>query len=850
MLQHRQHLDRLAQPHVVGQTPAEPKVTQERQPTDAQPLVVPQFAAEVLRCINRSDAAEVPQVPAQRPERLVDVRRRQFVQHRVEQKRPGPVDPHPPRTFSFIVIDGDLPQFPQRRVPTQPFLRQHPDGAVVQHDRRLAPPRGGQQRRQPHGDVAEIDAALDVEPIDARRDAQFEFPAAADLPPPRGHLPPGVAQPRHRLDQPVGRQPRRHAGEQIVRQGVDPRPLGRHVPPDHRPVLVGPPPRRRTRLQLDRRIPHHERRRQRLGVRRRLRILRSEVTHRRRRLGPLDDLQPLVVLDRHAAERLAKLAVQRRQTATRYVDRTAAVPSPHGGQLIDVDADESPTGVVIPHRRDAVFQPVRILDTSVPQLDQRRFIRLALIRFSRRRQPDRRLPVVASQFRRHPQRLFAAAGRRHTQVQPVDTVVVTFEDRRRAELRPRVVFVDTPPRIDQRPQRLVDQPRCQRIILVRGVVVIPGRRLGHPPQDDDRIGFADRPKTVTAGDRRFAPIAVAFGIGRIQPDAHRMPPPVDGNLRPPVAPPGPDGEPGLGRRRWSVIPGPLFGRRVALPNVIGDPPQRTFPIRRSGFLLGGFHRSRRFGRRRSAGRLRDSLPPSRPAFDHRRPRRPTLGRRVWMPDIHHRRIDVHQRRRPPNPMRRCVLLIQHQQRREQVFAEPDVVVPRTLTMHTDQGFIGLRKIERDDIRFRLRPPNQPQHPAGPDGGDLHVIDQPPTPLSVAIIELRRQRLEQLHITPRRQHQRHSTSRPNWTNVARPGPDCPRRHACGTSRQDLRGEPLVPRGEVRTRPMAGVLGDLDVMYRRRPGLLTPRRPRRLLPVQPTEPTPPLPRGFRRHHIMDA
>ena len=72
LLQHGQHLDGLAQAHVVGQATAEAEVLQEMQPAQPGLLIGPQLAGESLRLVDRPDAVERSQVLAEPGEGRID----------------------------------------------------------------------------------------------------------------------------------------------------------------------------------------------------------------------------------------------------------------------------------------------------------------------------------------------------------------------------------------------------------------------------------------------------------------------------------------------------------------------------------------------------------------------------------------------------------------------------------------------------------------------------------------------------------------------------------------------------------------------------------------------------------
>ena len=60
ILQQRQKLHRLAEPHVVGQAPAEPEIVEEFEPADAGALVRPQFAGESFGFMRQFQCRRIP----------------------------------------------------------------------------------------------------------------------------------------------------------------------------------------------------------------------------------------------------------------------------------------------------------------------------------------------------------------------------------------------------------------------------------------------------------------------------------------------------------------------------------------------------------------------------------------------------------------------------------------------------------------------------------------------------------------------------------------------------------------------------------------------------------------------
>ncbi len=172
-LEQRQHHDGLAESHVVGEAPAEPELPQEREPAERVALIVAKLAAEGRRRIERAHAGELRQLGAGARELLVHPHRRLRLEQRVEQRGLRRAVAH--------VIAGSLAERRDPRVAAQPFLRHQPAGAIVQQHRRLAAAQGGEQlgdRGRPA--VAEIDAAMELEPVDAGLDLHVEGSRGAE----------------------------------------------------------------------------------------------------------------------------------------------------------------------------------------------------------------------------------------------------------------------------------------------------------------------------------------------------------------------------------------------------------------------------------------------------------------------------------------------------------------------------------------------------------------------------------------------------------------------------------------------------------------------------------------------
>ncbi len=125
----RQGLQRLAEPHVVGEDPAEPRLPEERQPPEAVELVVPQLRLHPVRLHLRQ-----PVEVAQRARRADPLRRLGVDQADLRQLRPQPevVVAHPYPVGGLLLQLTGLPH--QLGEPGEARVVDAQVGAVAQDD--------------------------------------------------------------------------------------------------------------------------------------------------------------------------------------------------------------------------------------------------------------------------------------------------------------------------------------------------------------------------------------------------------------------------------------------------------------------------------------------------------------------------------------------------------------------------------------------------------------------------------------------------------------------------------------------------------------------------------------------
>ena len=162
----RQDLHGLAEPHVVGEAAAEAEAAQEMEPAEALALVAAQAAAKAGGLVGGLDAVEPGQLRPRSLEDGVDPRLGQRGQERVEQSHLGTTEAQ----AIALGRTGDG----ERAVPLQPLLRQDPEGAIVEPDRPVAAAERGEQLGQARHPIAELDRAVEVEPVDAGDDLDLD----------------------------------------------------------------------------------------------------------------------------------------------------------------------------------------------------------------------------------------------------------------------------------------------------------------------------------------------------------------------------------------------------------------------------------------------------------------------------------------------------------------------------------------------------------------------------------------------------------------------------------------------------------------------------------------------------
>ena len=209
-LEQGQDLDRLAQAHVVGEDAAEAEPLEVVEPAQPLALVGAQLAVEARRRVERDDPLELAEVLADLLEGRVDLDLGLVGQQRVEHAGLGGVEPQ------AAVLGG--PQVGEHAVLLEPLLRQHAHRAVAQLDHGLAPAGRREEVGQADALAAVVDAAVEVEPVDAGGQRELELAGRAD------QLPLGLDPPAGQ-DQVLGDLPH-PLGRQLERAGVEPRVLG------------------------------------------------------------------------------------------------------------------------------------------------------------------------------------------------------------------------------------------------------------------------------------------------------------------------------------------------------------------------------------------------------------------------------------------------------------------------------------------------------------------------------------------------------------------------------------------------------------------------------------------------
>src|SRR5262245_32697270 len=168
----REHLNGLAQSHVVRQTPAESELPQEVYPAQAVFLVWSQFPVELFGRIGRLDAFKPLQFVAGSGERFVEVGFGLGAKERVEHADL--------RLAEAQMVFARLAESREQAVFLQPVFGQHSVRAVVELDHAVAALQRGQQFWKFGGRFAEIDRAAQFEPVNAGVDLHLDLAGVAE----------------------------------------------------------------------------------------------------------------------------------------------------------------------------------------------------------------------------------------------------------------------------------------------------------------------------------------------------------------------------------------------------------------------------------------------------------------------------------------------------------------------------------------------------------------------------------------------------------------------------------------------------------------------------------------------
>ena len=295
--EHGEHLDRLAEAHVVGEAAAQAHAFEKGEPAEPLALIMPQRALKSLGLVLGLRPFAAGEFVADLLEGLVDLRPRLSGKQRVEQ---GHLDASVPQPA--IVLRG---QRRHRLELRRKALGQNADRAVGQFHRAVTPGDGLEQGRHFGGHAAKIDRARQFEPVNAARHVPGHAPGRS------------VATARH-LHGPAGGRERRH-------RGVEPGPRNLHVMGDDSGVVVASPRR-------DHAVARQQRQRVPLG---------RPVAAPRHSKG--DDLG---VFERRSSEQLEEFSlfwVRRREASFNHVDTKCVKPLYHPKLLLRRQAHPSAT---------------------------------------------------------------------------------------------------------------------------------------------------------------------------------------------------------------------------------------------------------------------------------------------------------------------------------------------------------------------------------------------------------------------------------------------------------------------------------------------------------------------------
>src|SRR5262245_18330907 len=173
VLQQRQKLNRLPQPHVVGQAPAETEALQELEPTDPGPLIGTQFPGETRGLGHGLDARKLADLTPQLVEALVEA-------HRLLGRQQGVEQAHL-RAREADMVSFRQPQTGKQTVLADPFLRHDPQRAIVEAYCAVSPGQRRKQFRKGNTPPLEIDPRRQLEPVDSRFDLETQRPGLVDL---------------------------------------------------------------------------------------------------------------------------------------------------------------------------------------------------------------------------------------------------------------------------------------------------------------------------------------------------------------------------------------------------------------------------------------------------------------------------------------------------------------------------------------------------------------------------------------------------------------------------------------------------------------------------------------------
>src|SRR5262245_61275836 len=160
------------QSHIVRQTPAESELSQEVYPAQAVFLVRAQFPVELLGRIDGLDAIKTLQLVAGAGECLVEIGLGLRAKERIEHADL--------RLAETQMVFVGLAESCDQAVSLQPVFGQHPVCAVVELDHAVAALQRRKQFGKPGCRLAEIDRAVEFEPVNAGVDLNLDLAGAAE----------------------------------------------------------------------------------------------------------------------------------------------------------------------------------------------------------------------------------------------------------------------------------------------------------------------------------------------------------------------------------------------------------------------------------------------------------------------------------------------------------------------------------------------------------------------------------------------------------------------------------------------------------------------------------------------